>query len=277
MIPLEQMSSAAGQASICILSGRYPFTSFGSPANHRAYAARHGYTYIHCNWPTDAENPYLNKFKYIQSYCQLFDYIFWIDDDAFFLDVERPLTDYLPSKGKFLSICRSPTHKVIKTFVSSGQFMLRCNDSGKRFVEKVMATDLDQVESWWRADLGYFSRGDQDAIVYLIHVDNEVGDGVQLFPPEEFNSRISDLSRGKVFLLHFTGTEQRKRADYRAAQQMTGTGPSLLPLRTLMSNGVGEPRERTTWDRVLRRLARLAGPRVTAVGKGLLQRSGMRK
>jgi hypothetical protein len=81
---------------VCILSGRFPPTEFLSSWNHRAYANRHGYTYIHCNWPTLAKNRYMTKFCFIQEYVRHFDFIFWIDDDAFFINIERPLSLLAP-------------------------------------------------------------------------------------------------------------------------------------------------------------------------------------
>src|SRR5262245_41615734 len=85
----EEANMRAAEARIAVVSGHYPASSFEAFVNHRAYCSRHGYTYIFANWPTGERNRYLNKIRYIQAYHSLFDYIFWIDDDAFFLDLDR--------------------------------------------------------------------------------------------------------------------------------------------------------------------------------------------
>ena len=73
-------------SKFAIISGRYPNTSFDSVVNHRIYADRYDLTYIHCNWPTKHKNLYFNKLQYLLEYIDIFDAIFWIDDDAFFID-----------------------------------------------------------------------------------------------------------------------------------------------------------------------------------------------
>ena len=107
---------------IGIISGRFPESKFHSQINHKLYADKHGYTYIHCNFPTRAINPYMNKVFFLKAYVHLFDYLFWIDDDAFFFDFEQDIIQYLPKGDHFFSCCSSPDFKELKTVISSGQF-----------------------------------------------------------------------------------------------------------------------------------------------------------
>lgn len=225
---------AASSNRIAVVSGHYPGSSFPSSDNHRLYCDRHGYTYVWCSWPTRATNPYFNKFEFIRHYLDLFDLIFWIDDDAFFVDFDQPLDAILPSAECFLSICASPDYKSISTVVSSGQFALRCNDVGRAFVDEVLATDLDLVEAWWPDDAGFFTRGDQDAMVYLLRTREAYRTGVEIHHYSLFNSRLDDIlgktpADGRVFLLHFTGPPERKRRDWSRAQAALDRGPALIP------------------------------------------------
>mgnify|MGYP006272800899 CR=1 FL=1 len=82
---------------IGVVSGRYPITRFRSPENHIAYCKQNGYTYIHCNWPTGEAIPYTNKIEYISYYLGMFEYVFWLDDDAFFVDFKKKLELLLPT------------------------------------------------------------------------------------------------------------------------------------------------------------------------------------
>ena len=216
--------------SICIISGRYPRTDFSSPINHKAYAARHGYTYIHCNWPTGAENPYMNKFRYLLEYVQLFDWIFWIDDDAFFIDLDQPLDSFIPQGDKILSACKSPDNKEIFTFLSSGQFLLRGGEVGEKFVHQVLNTPISMVENWWNDDVGYFTGGDQDVMIFLLHTVKEYHNAYTLHDYHAFNSRYEDFKKNpiRVFILHFTGRHETKLANYQKTMQLAGMGPTLL-------------------------------------------------
>ena len=226
----ESAGSLGVPADVLVVSGRYPATTFESAANHRAYCGEHGYTYVHCNWPTGQPVPYLNKIEYVLHLFDRFEWVFWIDDDAFFLDPTRSLDHLAPPAGKFMSVCASPTYKQLFTPISSGQFLIRTSDVARRFLATVRDTDLDVVRSWWTDDLGFFTGGDQDAMVYAMSTMPEFGAGIEVFDYSAFNSRIDDIAAGRrVFLIHFTGEQWIKRRDWKRAARLTGRGPELLP------------------------------------------------
>jgi len=217
---------------IGVISGRYPPTRFNSIVNHRIYCSLHGYTYINCAWPTTQTNPYMNKLAYIKEYYGLFDYLFWLDDDAFFLNLEWRLEEYLPRDLNFLSICRSPSYKELKTYFSSGQFILSLNDTGRAFVDKLLQLNWNDVRSWWPHDKYFFTGGDQDKMTYLVNQHKDFLGRVMFYDHSAFNSRPEELlsdPHGNVNVLHFTGTVSKKRSDYKKVQCLLGRGASLLP------------------------------------------------
>lgn len=217
---------------ICVLSGRYPETEFRANINHYIYCEIHGYTYINCNWPTKAPNRYMNKIEYIKHYYHFFDYIFWIDDDAFFIDMKKGLEEFLPHKEIFLSICGSPDYKAIHTYISSGQFMIKCSDIGKKFIDEICNIDLSMVKDWWDDSLGYFTNGDQDAMVYLLKTDPVYKHGYERYHYSKFNSRVDDIFKQDgiegVFIVHITGKPLNKYKDYIRLQKLLNRSPSLV-------------------------------------------------
>ena len=251
----ELAAMSAENPRIGVVSGRYPATEFEAFINHIAYCEQHGYTYIYANWPTGERNRYLNKMGYVRAYHHLFDYLFWIDDDAFFIDLDQDLESFLPKSGDFLSICGSPTHKRIHTFVSSGQFMLRCDETGRAFIDAVMQTDLNEVRRWWSESLGYFTGGDQDSMVYLLKTDSRFS-RFERYSYKAFNSRVEDLFAGeRVFILHFTGTMPVKRRSYERVQRHLNRGPSLLPIAEARRRGLVNQRGlRARVTRLMRRV-----------------------
>lgn len=217
---------------VCIVSGRYPATDFDSAINHKIYADRYGYTYAHCNWPTKEKNRYLNKMHYILMYMDAYDYMIWIDDDAFFFDFEKDIMEYAPSGDAFLSICKSPSFKSLKTFFSSGQFILKSSKESKAFLKQVIKQDLSVVKSWWTDDLGYFSNGDQDAMIYLLKTKPEYKNVTELHDYKLFNSRPENLFGADAhdpMILHFTGTVETKMANYHKVQTALNLHSSLVP------------------------------------------------
>ena len=196
---------------ICVLSGRYPKSEFSAYENHKVYSSQHGYYYINCNWPTIASNPYYNKLYYSLHYLDLFDFIFWIDDDAFFWDLNRSLDQFIPKGEKILSICKSPDNKNIKTLFNSGIFMLKCNYVGKLFIQAALETDLEIVKKWWVPEFGYFTGGDQDAFVFQYKTNQDYSDKFEIYHHSAFNSRYYELENfSNVFIIHLTGTRIAK-------------------------------------------------------------------
>jgi hypothetical protein len=247
------------QSRICVLSGRYPASRFESIYNHRAYCNRHGYTYIHCTWPSGQRNPYLNKLAYIREYFDFFDFIFWIDDDAFFLDIEKPLSEFLPAEDHYLSICSSPGFKTLKTFFSSGQFVLRCDALGKDFICSAMDLGEETVKNWWSEEYGFFTGGDQDRMVFLCNTERRFKEGFKLWDYKHFNSRAANIfgeDPHEVFILHFTGNRRRKSADYAQIQKAMRRGPTLLTKEQEVSLSMVDP--------FCKRLLRFAKSRIKA-------------
>lgn len=256
---------------LCVLSGRFPPSGFKSIWNHRAYCDRHGYTYINASWPCAPGNVYMRKFIFIREYIEFFDYVFWIDDDAFFIDLDIDLMRFAPGDGDIVSFCRSPSNKSQFTYLSSGQFLLNGGKQGAEFVDAVLGQSLEAVEQWWRPELGMFTDGDQDAIVYLLHEDSRFRDRAAFFDHHAFNSRIDDLiaSRSSVFLLHFVGSHQRKYKDHAGAMQFLQSGPSLLP-QAVEDELLGSDRIHlmpTLYQRTVALLVRLFGANISQLAK----------
>ena len=226
---------------VCIVSGRYPISKFNSAVNHKIYADKFGYTYINCNWPTKISNPYFNKINYLLSYVDLFDYLVWIDDDAFFYNFDKDIMDYKPIGDNIVSFCKSPDYKKLKTYISSGQFIMKCSDLAKEFLKETLIVDLKEVKKWWKPNLGYFSNGDQDAFVYLLLNNFKYKSKVAIYNYKNFNSRVDNLfgeDEHQPLVLHFTGTVEVKNSDYLKVQRHFNLNSSLVPEELLVNYSI---------------------------------------
>ncbi len=214
---------------ICVISGRYPISNFRSAENHKKYCDKHGYFYINCSWPTIAKNPYFNKIYYIKTYIDLFDYIFWIDDDAFFIDFNQTLTSLFPTGDKIISICKSPTNKKLKTLFSSGTFLLKCSEKAKLFIDEVLNVDTDMVKRWWKAEYGFFTNGDQDAMIYIYKSSDLFKDSFLFFDYLKFNARYYDLFLNRQLLVvHLTGKLHIKHKTLRKIRLLLNVTDTLI-------------------------------------------------
>lgn len=237
---------------ILIVSGRYPITEFLSAENHKAYASKFGYRYSHCSWPGKSKNPYFNKIEYILEHFDKYDYIFWIDDDAFFIDFEFDIASLIPNKNAMVTICSSPEYKSIWTYISSGQFMMRCCDETKNFLKDVIDADLDIIKSWWdESKYGFFTNGDQDAMVYL--AENYYNNIFDIRPSSLFNSRLEDIiNNEEVNILHITGSKGVKRQSIILASKYLGRSKNLIPNHYL--NSLKIYNKKSIADRMLRKI-----------------------
>lgn len=202
--------------------------------NHQYYADRHGYTYIYDIAPTHHE-VFKNKVEKLIKFVDLFDYIFWIDDDAFFTNFSQPLEPFI-KKGKKsdLIYCASPKNNGIWTYISSGNFFLKNTRKTKDFLRAVLDTPLEEVEAKWNKEkYGHYTIGDQDIMTHLLFTDKRfLGKKFHVaLPYEEFNTRPFHFNKklNEHFLVHFTGKEKYQQS-LKFAQKFE-MSPALIPMR----------------------------------------------
>lgn len=159
-----------------------------------------------------------------------------IYDDAFFFDFSKDIMQFAPKGNAFISICKSPSFKKLKTFLSSGQFILKGNTQSKRFLNKILKQEISEVKKWWQEGLGFFTNGDQDIIVYILKTDKEFKGLYTLHDYKQFNSRYENLfgtDSHQPLILHFTGKPEIKMAHYKNVQKKLNLGLALAPKQLL--------------------------------------------
>lgn len=186
--------------------------------NHEYYSSHNGYTYIYDISPTKS-GIFLNKVEKLLKYLDLFDWVMWIDDDAFFLQHDKRIEDFIaPNRKSDLIFCKSPINPEGGwTFFSSGNFIMKNTPAVKEWLKACLNTDLNEVKQSWDADkYGIFTNGDQDIMTHLLVNDvrfNKKG-FYRLLDYTEFNTRPYhfDKSPDEHFLVHFTGTDKNGQA-----------------------------------------------------------------
>lgn len=242
-----------------VISGYYPGRRFNSYINHVAYCDQHGYHYIDASFPGAHSRPHFRKLEVIERYLGLFDWIFWIDDDAYFTDFSKPLLTFLDAvSGEQMLVCRSPSTKHAFTKFSAGQFFLRNSAASRSMLQSALRVDLVDVrDRFWSERLGTFTWGDQTAMVFLSETDPRFGDGfMKLVDHSQFNSRPFEyVSRlDEHFLLHLVGGDkQQLKRDF---CKRLGVNDFLVPPDVLNRYQLREDRTtvvRKSWN-ALRRL-----------------------
>lgn len=167
---------------------------FKSFVNHQIFAQTRGAEYSwKFNVIANGENPYVRKIDLIEREIGSSDWLFWIDDDAYFTDFSWDIMSYIEKfSGVDLVICKSPVNEGRWTFISSGQFFLKSTRRALDFLKAVKSTQLTLVREWWNEErYGLYTGGDQDLMVYVLSTDDRFKEGkffIRMDYPE-FNSR----------------------------------------------------------------------------------------
>jgi hypothetical protein len=204
----------ASLMDLCVVSGGNVM-KYQSYVNHKVYASRHGYDYRMEYGPyPNLPSPFFIKLAATTHILHRYDWVFWIDDDAFFTNFDIPLTNFiqgLDESDTFFVACKSPVNlEGGWTWMSSGQFFMRnCPDSFA-YIEKVMQVDMEVVKAWWDEKLyGMYTYGDQDSMVYTL-VNSDFGRKALRLDYNAFNNRWYHYhnSFSEHFLCHFTGIDK---------------------------------------------------------------------
>ena len=235
-------------ARCCILSGADPIR-MRSHVNHKIYATLHGHDYRFEPGPfAGLQNPYFLKIRAIEHVLPRYDWVLWIDDDAFFTDFSTSLfARLIPGQpaDTFLFACRSPVGRDGKwTFLNSGVMLLRSGPAAADFLARVATTPRTEVRAAWdEARLGLFTQGEQVVIIHLLHRDGLL-DRVRLFEPQAFNARPDDFVRSPEEhpVCHFAGGD--KLADLKRFATRFGRDETLVPADLAERFGTHAPRQR---------------------------------
>lgn len=165
-----------------------------APINHQAYAARHGYGYLFDATPYPLAGKYDQKLHAIVGALDRAadgDFVAWVDDDVYFMQLDRPLDDFLPPR--VLSVCHSPVNPAGGwSRINSGVMLIRAGEQARLLFRAALVTSFEDVRAWWEEDVHgsvCVDGGDQERI--LFQIDRlDLDDEVSWFPAEEFNARV---------------------------------------------------------------------------------------
>lgn len=218
--------------SLLILSAA---TRIRTPAslNHRVYADRIGVECLFDATPAPLPSVFLYKSAAVQRALPHYDWVFWIDDDAFMTNLDFDIRSFATDDVD-LVLCASPVNPEGGwTFVSFGQFLIRSTPTMFELLDSVLATDLDAVKEWWDPErYGIFTNTDQDALVYNLARDDTPWAGRwRRLEWQAFNSRPYHYERrlDEHVLCHFVvpGTLSKMDLVHEFAERM-GTTTALV-------------------------------------------------
>ncbi|TCL07347.1 hypothetical protein [Sodalis ligni] len=185
-----------------------------APINHQIYASRHGYRYLFDVTPYPLKKTFDQKLKTIIAHLEHTTWLMWIDDDAYIMDHNIKLEQFLPENDNCdLVFCNSPINdKGEWTFLNSGVCFIRNTAFTRKLFEEIINTPIETVKQWWEKEkYGKFTNGDQDQIVYQLVNQNALEEKLLIREYFAFNARPVDFATrpDEHFICHFCGFKDK--------------------------------------------------------------------
>lgn len=217
-------------------------------------------------------SPYWHKFVAITNVLPQFDWVLWMDDDAFFThwdeDSIRALVTRAERNQHFFVVAEGPEEEDgAWSKINTGVMLIRNDPRSFLLLERAMTADLESVRAWWSDSRdGLFTSGDQDTIWWTLARTPEMKDGFEIVDHQELNSRpqhyVSSLENATV--VHFPGPGDKNLRialfGRRFAMGQSLVPPELLRKYSVRGNETMSPGE--VFGRRLRELRRRAARRV---------------
>ncbi|RWX78761.1 hypothetical protein EPK99_09230 [Neorhizobium lilium] len=229
-------SSTSIKPKILICSGSTQIR-FPTAINHSVYAARHGYRYrFNINPYPNLPNFYYHKLATLLDGLNDCDWLFWLDDDAAFTQLDMSLESLVPEMQDpkiFAIYCKSPVNRGITTFLSSGNFLIRNCPDAVAFIQDCLATTGEQSKEFWSEEKygPYWGPFDQEAMIHQLEHFPHRRSKYALLDYTRFNTRPFHFQNANDhFLVHFTyDPERSKRLQMIDFAEKYGLSEFLLP------------------------------------------------
>eukprot|EP00928_Gymnodinium_smaydae_P013350 TRINITY_DN14874_c1_g2_i4.p1 TRINITY_DN14874_c1_g2~~TRINITY_DN14874_c1_g2_i4.p1 ORF type:complete len:361 (+),score=37.11 TRINITY_DN14874_c1_g2_i4:46-1128(+) len=183
--------------------------------NFHEYSEHHGYRLFFHDKPFPScvgcagRSPAWHKIRALQDAMQQdgVNFVFWMDSDSLFMNLDKNLTDVLPSDGKEMAIVGDHN-----AFLNSGHLVLRNSEWSKSLLEEAWSTyPPPQPDCWWeQSALLYILGGRRPECREAVNVKDCNNAGPSFLPQVEvkkqssMNSYITSFHEGDL-VLHFAG------------------------------------------------------------------------
>lgn len=181
---------------------------------NKEYAIKHGYDFQIFNLEMKDRAPQWCKIDVInrlldENDINKYEYLFWIDADAFFNKHDVRLETFITDSEKNIIICDDVPNSGKENTINTGTFFVKCNDWSKKFFK-----DL------WNYDGEYLYKHFHEQTMIEHSINDNIMDAkkyIEVKPASTFNSDINQIYDGSVkdtFLIHLMALSSEFRVEY---------------------------------------------------------------
>jgi len=229
---------------ICIVSGNTRLR-LPSAVNHKVYAELHDADYrLECG-PIPGLTKPIRYFKLLtlRHILPRYDWVLWLDDDAFFTNFRFDLRQLIRSASPDVNLIMGDGRVRPDgpfTVVNAGVVLLKNCQESLVLLDRCVSVQADPgvLENWWNPSVhGMYTHSDQDALIYVM-LETLKPSAYQIVPHAQLNAREYHYRDrlDECFICHFPGAPDRLGAVRRFADRF-GVGPSLVPSDVLKEVG----------------------------------------
>lgn len=207
-----------------IISGADSYR-YNAHINHQHYADVIGIDYKFY-LSSGLTNPFFTKcYAILDSFDKGYDYVLWIDDDAFFIDSTWDCLSVFKNNLEDVIVTQGRTNKKSGiTLFNNGIMFIKNTKTMQDLFSAIPNIEWDEMKSNWKSEWGPCEGNDQPRMIYLTQT--RYPNAVKVLDYPGFNAHEITFKKVKNFLetkppiAHITGTN--KEGKIKRFQKVTG-------------------------------------------------------
>lgn len=207
-----------------IISGADSYR-YNAHINHQRYSDMRGIEY-NFHLSQNLSNPFFTKcYAILASFDKGYNYVLWIDDDAFFIDPDWDCLSIFKKYTEDVIVTQGRTNKKSGiTFFNNGIMFIKNTEYMRNLFSTIPNIDWKEIKSNWNENWGPCEGNDQPRMIY--YTQTNFPHLVKVLPYPGFNAHEITFKQRKKFLktkppiVHITG--QNKQGKIERFQKVTG-------------------------------------------------------
>ena len=188
---------------------------YGAHTNHQRYAEAQGIDY-EFHKSENLPNPYFTKcYAVLDSFDKGYEYVLWIDDDAFFINPKWDCTSVFKMYKEDVIVVKGRAKKNGTTLFNNGIMFIRNTENMRDLFTSIPETPWKYLTKNWKAEYGPLTGNDQPRMICITQ--ERYPQSVKILDYPNFNAHEIEFHKSKDFIksnppiVHITGQNKESK------------------------------------------------------------------